>query len=469
MGLFINTNVASINAQRSLSRSSGDLGRSFQRLSSGLRINSARDDAAGLAVASRMTSQLRGLNQAVRNANDGVSFAQTADSALGSTSENLQRIRELAVQAGNGTLTDSDRGAIQSEIDQLTEEIDRVAGTTTFNGQKILDGSFQGRSFQVGANANESIRVEGTDARSQRLGEAAATTSAQIDPSGIDAGELSLNGVAIRATQAGDDTASSTQNQGSAIAVAAAINGQTGSTGVTATVNATEVTGAAVGGGDLDSNNQLLINGTAITSVTVSAGDAGDDLIDAINAAAEDTGVTASRDVNGGVALRAEDGRNVDVQTTGNAGNITGLAAATTTGTVTLTSEDAFDIGGADPADAGFAAGLVGVNRSASLESIDVGTQEGASRALDVVDRALAQVNGSRSQFGALQNRFESSISNLSNISENLSAANSRIADADFATESANLSRQLILQQANISVLAQANASNASALTLLGI
>jgi flagellin len=295
------------------------------------------------------------------------------------------------------------------------------------------------------------------------------TTSAQIDASGIDAGELSINGVDIRATQVTDDTASSTQNEGSAIAVAAAINDQTENTGVTATVNATEVTGDAVGGGDLDSNNTLTINGTSITDVTVSAGDAGDGLIDAINAAAEDTGVTASRDANGGVELQAQDGRNIDIQTTGNATNITGLAASTTTGTVTLTSEDQFEVAGTDPADAGFAAEVAGVNRDASLETVDVSTQEGANRAIDVVDRALAQVNGSRSQFGALQNRFESSISNLSNISENLSAANSRIQDADFATESANLSRQLILQQANVSVLAQANASNASALTLLGI
>ncbi len=468
MGINVNTNVASINARNQIGPTNRLLQRAFQRLSSGLRINSAADDAAGLAISSRFTSQFRGLNQAIRNANDGVSFTQTAEGALSSTTDNLQRIRELSIQAANGTLTDSDRNAIQAEIDQLSDEIGRTAETTTFNGEQILNGAGGSRSFQVGANARETISVNNIDARPTTLGAAAVATGGQVDASGIDAGELTINGVEIRATQASDDTVSTAQNEGSAIAVAEAINDVSDATGVTATVNATEVTGGAVGGGSLDQNNQLVINGQAITSVDVAAGDAGDELIDAINAEAETTGVTAARNADGAIELTAQDGRNIDIQTTGTAAAITGLSAGTTTGTVTLTSEEQFTIGGTDAADAGFQSSINGVSRDASVQSIDVRTQEGANRALSIVDRALEDVSTRRSELGAVQNRFTSTISNLSNVAENVAAANSRIQDADFAQETSELLRRRILAQANISVLGQANVSQQSALTLLG-
>jgi flagellin len=467
MALTINTNTRSINANRQLRQGNQVLNKVFQQLSSGLRINQAADDAAGLAISSRFTSQIRGLNQAVRNASDGVSLVQTADSALASTGENLQRIRELSIQAANGTLTDADRQAIQSEVDQLTEEIGRVADTTTFNGQRVLDGSFQRASFQVGANANETIGVPGADTRTERLGAAAVATSGAIDPSGLQAGELTINGVDVRATQATDDTLSTANNTGSAIAVAAAINDVSEDTGVTATVNATEVEGGAVGGGQLDSNNQLIINGESISGFAVQSDDAGGGLVDAINAVADRTGVTASRTADGTVALTAQDGRNIDVQTTGNADTITGLAAGTTTGTVTLTSDEQFTIGGASPGDAGLQAGIEGVRTSEAVASVDVSTVQGANRSLSVIDRALGQVSAQRSTFGALQNRFESTINNLTNVSENLAAANSRIRDADFAERSSQLVQRQIIQQANIAVLSQANVSQQSALTLL--
>lgn len=468
MGLTINTNSAAINSQNQLGPTQRLLSKAFQRLSSGLRINQAADDAAGLAISNRFTSQFRGLNQAIRNANDGVSFTQTAESALGSTTENLQRIRELSVQAANGTLTDSDRESIQNEIGQLQEEIGRVAETTTFNGRPVLDGSGGPTSFQVGANANETIEINAIDARPETLGSAAEAEGGQVDASGIDAGELTINGIGIRATDAADDTVSTAQNEGSAIAVAAAVNDQTANTGVTATVNATEVEGGAVAGGTLDSGNQLIINGQAFTSVEVQANDAGDALLDAINAETETTGVTAARNEDGEIALTASDGRNIDVQTTGTAAAITGISAGTTTGTVTLSSEEQFTVGGTDPADAGFAASINSATEASSVSSIDVSTVEGANRAIEIADRAIQDVSSRRSELGAVTNRFTATISNLSNVSENVASANSRIQDADFAVETSELIRRRILSQANLSILGQSNVSQQAALTLLG-
>lgn len=464
----INTNTNSLNAIRQQRNNQNQVQKTFARLASGLRINQAADDAAGLAISNRFQSQFRGLNQAIRNAGDGISLVQTAEGALDSVTGNLQRIRELSIQAANGTLTDSDRQSIQSEIDQLSSEIQRVGETTTFNGRPLLDGSSGPQSFQVGANADETITVDAIDARAERLGAAAVVDGASIDPSGIQGGELSINGVGVRATVASDDPLSSTQNAGSAIAVAAAINDSAAATGVEATVEAAVVEGEAAGGGALDTDNRLVINGETIAGVEVGQGDAGDGLLDAINAVSDRTGVVARRNEDGGLTLRAEDGRNIDVQTTGDAAASTGLAQGTTTGTVTLSSDEQFTVAGADPADAGVEAGIVGVTADRAVDSIDVTTVEGANEAIRIADRALEQVGSIRSELGAVQNRFESTIQNLANVSQNVQSANSRIADADFAEETSNLIRRRLLEQANISVLAQANASGQTALRLLG-
>lgn len=464
----INTNTRSLNAIRQQNDTQKQLGKAFQKLSSGLRINSAADDAAGLAISNRFTSQTRGLNQAIRNANDGVSLVQTAEGALQSVTDNLQRIRELSIQAANGTLNSADREAIQAEIGQLSSEIERIGETTTFNGKRLLDGSGGPQSFQVGTNARETITVGSVDARASRLGSAAFADGTQIDPSGVDAGELAINGVEIRATQDVDDPLSSVGNDRSAIAVAEAINDSTASTGVSAQVNATAVEGQAIEGGTLDTDNRLVINGETISGIDVNADDAQGELVDAINSVSGRTGVVASRTEDGAIALEAQDGRNIDVQTTGDADQITGLQAGTTTGTVTLSSDAQFTIEGVDPLDAGLQAGIAGVTDSRAVDTIDVTTVEGANRAIEIADRALGQVSAIRSGLGAVQNRFESTISNLSNVSENIQASNSRIQDADFAAQSANLIKQQILGQANIAVLAQANASNDSALRLLG-
>ncbi len=468
MGIGINDNQRTLNALNALRRNQAIVSRSFSRLSSGLRVQSAADDAAGLAIGSRLNSQLRGLNQAVRNASDGISLAQTEEGALAGTTDALQRIRELAVQAGNGALSAADRRAIQGEIDQLGAEIDRIGGTTTFNGQRLLDGTAGTRTFQVGAGSSETVSVGAFDARAGSLGRAAVATSGAIDASGLQPGELTINGVAIRATQIADDTRSTAQRTGSAIALAAAINASTDDTGVTATVNSTAVEGDAAGGGTLDAANRLEINGVTITGVNVAAGDAGDALRGAINAVSDETGVVATRNADGGLTLTAKDGRNIDVEATGTAGATTGLQTGTTTGTVTLTSDAQFTVAGADPADAGLGAGIVGVPPGSSVSTIDVRTPEGADRALEIADRALAQVTGRRARLGALQNRFQSAIDNLSGAAENVAAAQSRIVDTDFAQESANLLLGRLREQANVAVLAQANVSSQIALRLLG-
>jgi len=481
MGLFVNTNVSSLNARRALNNTTGAMSKSFARLASGLRINTAKDDAAGLQISSRLSSQVRGLNQAVRNTNDGISLAQTVEGALDESGNILQRMRELSVQAANDTNTVSDRESIQSEVDQLISELDRIAETTTFNNQKVLDGSFTGAKFHVGANARETISVGVQDARADKLGRQALYSSAndiQVEGGAqeLQANDVVLNGVTIRATVQADDDVSTTLNNASAIAKAAAINDSTEFTGVTAIVESTVVVASGdIAAVTLDSTNNLTINGSIITSVRVEDNDANGNLVDAINAVSDDTGVVASLDEDHRLILEANDGRNVEVTVSGNATRL-GLAAAAGTsvtgGRVTLQSEEQFfmdgnaidklgDVGGAG-------ATLFGVNGNNSVATVDVTSRDGANKAIDVVDVAISQVSSIRADLGAIQNRMESTIRNLQTGAENLSAAKSRISDADFADETAKFARNQILQQAGVSILAQANGAPNIALSLLG-
>ena len=474
MGLYINSNVASINAQRQLSGSTSSLGRSFERLSSGLRINSARDDAAGLAISGRMSSQVRGLNQAVRNANDGISLAQTAEGALQESGAIIQRIRELSVQSANDSNTTSDRESLQAEVDQLVSELDRIGNTTTFNNNKILDGSFLGAQFHVGAASRETISVNVSDARSTALGRQSRNVGTETGTVAITANDVVVNGTSIRATGATDDTLSTTLASTSAIAKAAAINDSTAFTDVNAIVGASvDSTNDAVAGGTMDSTNNVVINGETITGVTVQADDADDTLINAINAVAADTGVIASLDADQDLVLTAADGRNINVEINGTGNTITGLTAEVTRGTVTLQSEDAVELtltaNGVTAIGHGTGAGttLYGVNSEAAVSTIDLTTREGANRAIEIADVALSHISTQRADLGAVQNRLESTINNLSATSENISAARSRIQDADFAAETAMFTRNRITQQAGISVLAQANQQPQIALSLL--
>ena len=474
MGLFINTNVASLNAQRNLNRSTGALGRSFQRLSSGLRINSARDDAAGLAITNRFTAQIRGLNQAVRNTNDGISLAQTVEGALEETTNILQRIRELSIQAANGSNHDADRGFLDGEVQQLISELDRIGDTTTFNNQRVLDGSFISKFFQVGANARETVGVSLRDARATALGRAAISTTATVSSAALVADDLAINGISIRATVASDDTLSTSLATSSAIAKANAINDSTAYSGVKARALATVDSGnGAITGGALDATNYIVINGETITGFTVDANDADDTLLSQINAVSSATGVVASLDSDHTIILTATDGRNIEVETAGTAADITGLNGAATTivthAALVLESDSQFTVTGNTVGRVGYTGNQnIGVTSTNSVSTIDLLTADNAQRSIDIIDRAIAEVSSDRASLGAIQNRFESTIANLSTISENLSASRSRILDADFAAESAQMTRNQIIQQAGTSILAAANQAPQAALSLLG-
>ena len=465
MAQVINTNIPSMTAQRNLTSSQSDLATSLQRLSSGLRINSAKDDAAGLAISERFTSQIRGLVQAARNANDGISLAQTAEGALKEVSNNLQRIRELAVQSANGTNSASDRAAIQTEVAQLIAEVDRVSSQTTFNDVKLLDGTFSNAAFQVGANAGETISVASiTSARTADLG---ASISATLTDSAMtgDVSDFAVNGVSISGTAT------------SAKELAAAVNALSG-TNVTAQAGATTVAAGDITAGAASGSGRITINNVTTDLITLVGNDNAADLEevrDKINLISAATGVTASIDGNG-VALTAADGRNITHAIgAAEAGTFTAvntgmIADATTRASVTLTgtSSAGITLTGTDVGTAGFtttsaAATVTGT----AVSNIDVSSVAGANAAITSIDAAMSTVNSTRATLGAVQNRFESVVSSLQERSENLSAARSRIQDADFAAETASLTRGQILQQAGVAMLAQANALPNNVLSLL--
>ena len=481
MGLFINTNQSALNAQRQLNSTTNSLGRSFERLSSGLRINGAKDDAAGLSITTRFSAQIRGLNQAVRNSNDGISLAQTAEGALNETTNILQRIRELSVQSANDTNNDSDRASLQAEVSQLKEELNRIAETTNFNGNKVLNGDFLAQDIQVGANVGETLSVSiagaGTDdlGRQVRLNATTAGgTVVNVGANSLSSGDIAIKKAGqtdftnVRATVDADDSVSTADKASSAIAKAAAINDLTDSTGVRAIVGETSVTGVTVVGGALDTSNHFTLNGQKISGFTVQANDADGALRDAINAVSDETGVTASLNSNSQLVLTAADGRNIQVTESGNANTFTGVSAAVSTAAIELQSKGQFDLKVDNTNDIGFSSGVYGVNSGSSVTSVDISSRAGAVKALDTIDLALEDVSSQRAKLGALQNRLESTINNLSTTSENLSASRSRILDADFAQETAQLSRNQIIQQAGVSILAQANQQPQVALALLG-
>ncbi len=383
MAQSINTNVASLNAQRNLNRSQGLLNQSLERLSTGLRINSAKDDAAGLAISERFTTQIRGINQAVRNASDGISLSQTAESALGELTNNLQRIRELAVQSVNATNSASDRAALNQEVTERLAEVDRIAKQTSFNGVKVLDGSFGTATFQVGANVGETISVSlTTDVTASAIG-----------------------------------TVNTAQS-------AAAVS--------TASVD-------AVTGGDVT----LTFTGGAAGTAVIAAGSSAQQAADAVNDANVD-GISAFITDTGEMQILAEADTTV-TETNSLAGglNTAGFAAAAQT------------------------TGVEAVTDATTLAGAGVDTVSNANFTIARIDSALTSVNGLRSNLGAIQNRFESTIINLQTVSENLSASRGRIQDADFAAETAALTKAQILQQAGVAVLSQANAQPQLALSLL--
>jgi flagellin len=600
MASMINTNISSLNAQRNLTTSQSSLATSLQRLSTGLRINSAKDDAAGMAISSRMTSQINGMNVAARNANDGISLSQTAEGGLASATDLLQRMRDLAVQSANGSNSDTDRASIQSEVTQLKDEIDRVAKGTSFNGLNLLDGSFTAQTFQVGANATSADRIQIdkiANLQTSSLGSGLSGSSSLtggFTTAALAAGDLTLNGVQVGDTKAGSQNG---QTASSAYALAQAINTVGGQSGVTAKANATTaseitVTGAVATAGDVAANS-FSINGVSIGAISagvafdgtttppVAGGPTtaiaqGANVAEAINKLSDKTGVTASVDdtgavqltstkgaditikvegayaaatlltdtglvgtaagvvttaagptdaaagyaagdfkingveigaiagatsvpgqaantvaainlqsgktgvtaaanaITGAISLTAADGRDIKLED-GNSTALlaTGIAAATFTGSVTLSSSNVNGIvvGGSADENAGLHAfeGMVAPTQKSTntVSSVDVSTASGALEALSTIDAALSSVNSSKAALGAYQNRFTAVVSNLQATSENLSASRSRIQDADFASETASLTRGQILQQAGTAMLAQANSLPNGVLALL--
>ncbi|WP_236994296.1 flagellin [Methylomicrobium sp. RS1] len=631
MAQVINSNISSLNAQRNLSTSQASLATSLQRLSSGLRINSAKDDAAGLAISERFTTQIRGNEQAQRNANDGISLAQTAEGDLNTISNNLQRMRELAVQAANATNSDSDRAAINGEVQSLISEIDRVAENSSFNGTKLLDGSFTAKNFQIGANNSSSdvIQISSiSSARTSDLGSAGssykATNTGGVTTAALASGDLTLNGQQVGASKIG---ALPGQSAASAFSIAEAINAISGQSGVTATANPNTVTGTAATAFTAIAADTFSINGInvgAVAAGTTAAGQ-GANIAAAINKVSTQTGVTATANTTtGALTLTAADGRDINIGLNGaaadattatankttflsqtglasanvgtqgsettttvaagtftaatsttatdafnlsidgiavlddtsgvvGAGGITasalqsaidtfasansaaytvtgtvaggdlqiskldgsavviasaftdgsGGAAAGTTGggtfsgagfvgtttagtgtgvsagvnaanhgTITLssTSADGIVLGGAAAGNAGFTAGTTTATTTSSVNSIaslNVLTAANASKALDAIDGALQTINTSRASLGSYQNRFATVVDSLQTRTENLSASKSRITDADFAKETANLTRAQILQQAGTAMLSQANQLPQGVLSLL--
>ena len=372
----------------------------------------------------------------------------------------------------------------------LFRSLDRISETTNFNGNKILSGDFLARDLQVGANVGEtlSVSIEGAGtkdlARQVRTGPTTVTASS-MNGFTISYGSGTTAGSAfVRSSNAGDDSLSTSNKEFSAISKAAAINSLTETTGVRAIVDETTASGTVVAGGNLDASNYLQLNGQKISGFAVQGNDADNSLVDAINAVSDETGVVASLDADSELVLTAADGRNIELSTVGNAGTVTGLnggglnAGGTTLvsyGQITLQSDDTFTIGdgtnagtGTGVTSLGQGAGVFGVNSTNSVYSVDISDRAGAVKALDTIDLALENVSASRANLGALQNRLESTINNLSTTSENLSASRSRILDADFAAETAQLSRNQIIQQAGVSILAQANQQPQIALALLG-
>lgn len=478
MAQTINTNVASLNAQRNLNRSQGLLNQSLERLSTGLRINSAKDDAAGLAISERFTTQIRGLNQAVRNASDGISLAQTAESALSELTNNLQRIRELAVQSANATNSGSDRSALNAEVQQRIAEVERIANQTSFNGRKVLDGTFGTAQFQVGANVGETISVNlTTGMRSSQIGQIASATGTAVTASALTDNGLTIAVGTGAAVSVGASVAGSLNGQeaDSAYAKARAIN-NAGVAGLTTTAanSSTGVFDTIVGDATNASTYALTINGTAIYSgadnlaagVSLTAAD----VAAQVNLYSSQTGVSAS--VSGtSLTFTSVDGRNTnvveDVSGLDAGASGTGVAAAQegiVRGTITMSAADNIVMTG-ENAVIGQAATIA--KDAGTIENIDVLSVTNAETTMNRIDSALTVVSDLRSSFGAIQNRFESTIANLQAVSENLSASRSRIQDADFAAETAALTKAQILQQAGVAVLSQANAQPQLALSLL--
>jgi flagellin len=500
--ISVNTNVSSLNAQRNLSTSGSDLATSMERLSSGMRINSAKDDAAGLQISNRLTSQVNGLAVAQRNANDGISMAQTAEGAMSESTSILQRMRELALQSANGSNSTEDRESLQKEVAALQTELTRIADTTSFGGQQLLDGSFGSKSFQIGANSNETINVSLSSVAANKIGTnqvnlqgdtvglgEAVTISTSATTNGVVGGDYTISGR--------EDATVTIAAEATAEEIANSINSYNSATGVSAQAR-TEATIDIGTPGALNDTISFKLDGAGLdagkesTISYVGTGTAEGDkqaMAEAINAKTDEHGVTATVE-NGELTISNNTGADIELTDLAESGTtatvgitLTGqsydgddttsssvLAAGDSsivTGTVQLNSAEVFSVEADDTSMAAVANTEV-VSSLVNVEDVDITSQRGSQDALAIIDNAIASIDSQRAGLGAVQNRFDHTISNLSNISENVSASRSRIQDTDFATETAEMTKNQILQQAGTSILSQANQLPQTALSLLG-
>jgi len=479
MALTVNTNIPSLNTQRNLQNASSSLATSMQRLSTGSRINSAKDDAAGLQISNRLTNQINGLNQATRNANDGISLSQTAEGAMQQSTNILQRIRDLAVQSANGSNSDADRSALQKEVTAQQNELTRIAQTTTFGGRKLLDGSFGTTSFQIGSNAYETIDVTLKDTSATALGSyqigsvgGSTATAASTVVTGTSS-PLAASGT-VTLVGGGKSTGVTYASGDSAKTIAGKMNGQI--PGLSATARTVlQVTDSISSG---SANMTMTVGGNSLSLVGVTSTK---DMADQINANAAKLGVTANYDSQAKkLTITSATGENIAFGAdTGNAGGAITVASQKSDGTF-ATGTDVRANGGVamgyvkldSPttfAMTGDTGALFGDTKASlsKVSDVDISTADGAQKALSVIDQALANIDSQRADLGAVQNRFDNTISNLTNISENATSARSRIKDTDYAAETANLSKNQVLQQAGTAILAQAKQLPQSVLSLL--
>lgn len=462
MAISVNTNVTSMKAQANMNKASSNQQTSMERLSSGLRINSAKDDAAGLQISNRMTSQINGIGVAMRNANDGISIAQTAEGAMQESTNILQRMRDLSLQSANGSNSSDDRAAMQKEMSSLQSELTRISETTSFGGQKLLDGTYGTQNFQVGSNANETISVSLMDTSASAIGQhqldGTGTTGAKLGAAVADGTSATATGVTTGTMKVNGDSLTIAADA-KATEIATQVNGLDNGVKAEATVTATV---GALTGATVDADLKIGTKTYAMADYV----DNQDKLVEDLKA----DGFEASND-NGTVSITAKGVDSIALE--GGAANTATLdgAAAVVAGkvkfaAVEMTSQNNIALSGT----AATITDVVGTATSstlASVEGLDITDADGAQSSIAVIDAAIAGIDSQRADLGAVQNRMNFTINNLSNVQSNVSDARSRIQDVDFAKETAELTKQQILSQTSSAMLAQANQLPQAALSLL--
>ncbi|WP_294737262.1 flagellin [uncultured Pseudomonas sp.] len=480
MALTVNTNLASLNVQNNLNKASGALQTSMQRLSSGLRINSAKDDAAGLQISNRLTSQINGLGVAIKNANDGSSIAQTAEGAMQQSTNILQSMRTLALQSANGSPSADDRKSNQAQYAALTAELTRIATTTTFGGKNLLDGSFGTTSFQVGANANQTIDMSIGNVAANNIG------SQQLKSQGVAPSATGVAGGALTVTGGGQSKSLTIAAGASAGQIAAQMNGAVGGLAATAsTVAQFTIDSAAIATSTPASANFTLQVGSG-AAVQFTGVTSASDLADQLKSNAAKLGITVNFDsTTKALSVKSDTGENLTFNA-GDAGAVAGIKVATldgtgtagtavalaataiiATGAVSLNSSSSYSLSGAGVTGLFAATGTAANSTKTTVNNTDITTAANAQNSIDVITQAISDIDSQRAGLGAVQNRFDNTVANLQSISDNSSAARGQIQDVDYAAETAQLTKQQTLQQASTAILSQANQLPSAVLKLL--